>query len=40
MLSEGALFSAMSGSGSTIFAIYDVEPEKTFEFLSEWVLKL
>ena len=40
MLKEGALFSAMSGSGSTIFGIYDVRPEKSSIFASEWILDL
>ena len=40
MYDEGALFAAMSGSGSTLFGIYKEEPELTSAYESEWVFEL
>lgn len=40
MYKEGAVFASMSGSGSTLFGIYDEEPELTGDYESEWVFRL
>lgn len=40
MYKEGAIFAAMSGSGSTLFGIYSEEPALTSGYESEWVFEL
>ncbi len=40
LYNEGALYASMTGSGSTLFGIYDEEPVKSFSGLYEKVLML
>ncbi len=37
---EGAVYASMTGSGSTMFAIYEFEPKPTFENYFERIMKL
>ncbi|WP_027418504.1 4-(cytidine 5'-diphospho)-2-C-methyl-D-erythritol kinase [Crocinitomix catalasitica] len=40
LLHEGALYSSMSGSGSSLFGIYKIIPKNTFPEYFEWIGKL
>lgn len=40
LYSQGAVYASMTGSGSTLFGIYDEEPSLTFPSLFEKVIKL
>ena len=40
LIEDGAIYVAMSGSGSSVFGIYESEPKHSANYTLEWIVKL